>query len=273
MKKLMRDGVAVTCIVVLGAVIVMGIFAPLVAPNDPYEQNITNRYASISVEHPLGTDNLGRCVFSRIVYGIRTTVFLSLVTMACTIAVGTVIGLVAGYFEGPVDETIMRLCDVMLSFPSQVMILVIVGVLGIGIENVIIANVVIKWAWYARMIRGAAVTYRHKNYVLYSRAIGTPSRFILFRHILPNILSEIIVLATLDMGWVVLSISGFSFLGIGVQPPTPEWGAMLNEAKNVMHTNPALMVPAGAMILIVVACCNLLGDSLRDALDPKEASA
>lgn len=272
-KKLFKDKVAVICIIIIFIVCIAGIFAPSLAPNDPYFQNVTNKYASISAEYPLGTDSLGRCVLSRLIYGIRPTIFLSLFTMICTICIGTVIGIIAGYAQGFIDELLMRICDIMLSFPSQVMILAIVGVLGVGIENVIFANIIVKWAWYARMIRGIVIQYRHKNYMLYSRVIGSNTSYVMIRHLLPNILSEVVILATLDMGWVILNISTLSFLGLGVQAPTPEWGAMLSEAKNVISTKPNQMLAPGFAILIVVAAFNLLGDSFRDLLDPKEAES
>lgn len=189
--------------------------------------------------------------------------------MVCTIGIGVTVGIIAGYYKGVVDELIMRFCDVMLSFPSQVMILAIVGVLGVGIENIIIANIVIKWTWYARMIRGMVAGYNYKNYVLYAKTIGKSDSFIISRHLMPNIFSEIIILATLDMGWVIINISTLSFLGLGIQPPFPEWGAMLSEAKNVLMSNPSQMIAPGVAILIVVASFNILGDALRDMLEPK----
>lgn len=271
-KKLMRDKVAVISILILSIVCICGIFAPQIAPNDPNFQDITNKYATMSAKYPLGTDNLGRCVLSRLIYGIRPTIFLSIFTMISTITIGSLVGIIAGYSEGIVDEVFMRICDVMLSFPSQVMILAIVGVLGVGIENVVFANIIIKWTWYARMIRSTVVQYRHKNYMLYSKVINTRHSFVILKHLLPNIMSEVIILATLDMGWVILNISTLSFLGLGVQAPTPEWGAMLSEAKNVISTNPNQMLAPGLAILIVVAVCNLLGDSFRDALDNKEVA-
>jgi nickel transport system permease protein len=193
--------------------------------------------------------------------------------MAITIVIGTIIGLISGYNRGKLDECIMRLCDIMLSFPSQVMILAIVGVLGVGIENVIIANIVVKWAWYSRMIRSSVIKYSRKNYILFSRTIGAPHFFIIRRHLLPNIMSELVLLATLDTGWVILNISALSFIGLGVQAPTAEWGLMLREAKNVMIQHPMQMVFPGIAILIVVAAFNMLGDCLRDILDPKEKTA
>lgn len=269
-RQLMKNKMALCCLMIISIIILLGIFAPYIAPFDPNKVRIVRKYASISTEHWLGCDHLGRDIFSRLLYGIRSTLFLSLLTMTITIIVGSIIGLISGYQRGKLDEVIMRLCDIMLSFPSQVMILAIVGVLGVGIENVIIANIVVKWAWYSRMIRSSVIKYSRKNYILFSRAIGAPNSFIIRRHLLPNIMSELVVLATLDTGWVILNISALSFIGLGVQAPTAEWGLMLSEAKNVMIQHPMQMVYPGIAILVVVAAFNLLGDCLRDILDPKE---
>ena len=272
-KKLINNKTALICLIIITTMIILGILAPYIAPFDPNKVRIVRKYAAISSEHWLGCDHLGRDIFSRLLYGIRSTLFLSLLTMIITIIIGSVIGLISGYQRGKLDESIMRLCDIMLSFPSQVMILAIVGVLGVGIENVIIANIVVKWAWYSRMIRSSVIKYSRKNYILFSRAIGAPHSFIICRHLLPNILSELVVLATLDTGWVILNISALSFIGLGVQAPTAEWGLMLSEAKNVMTQHPMQMVFPGIAILIVVAAFNMLGDCLRDILDPKEKTA
>ena len=272
-KKLINNKTALICLLIITTMIILGILAPYIAPFDPNKVRIVRKYAAISSDHWLGCDHLGRDIFSRLLYGIRSTLFLSLLTMIITIIVGSVIGLISGYQRGKLDECIMRLCDIMLSFPSQVMILAIVGVLGVGIENVIIANIVVKWAWYSRMIRSSVIKYSRKNYILFSRAIGAPHSFIICRHLLPNIMSELVVLATLDTGWVILNISALSFIGLGVQAPTAEWGLMLSEAKNVMTQHPMQMVFPGIAILIVVAAFNMLGDCLRDILDPKEKTA
>lgn len=269
-KKLMKNKIAVLSIAIIISISIIGIFAPFFAPNDPYENNILEKFQSLSYKYPLGTDHLGRCILSRMIYGIRPTLFLALITMMGTIGLGTLMGLLAGYFKGIVDEIIMRIVDVMLSFPSQIMILAVIAFLGVDIRNVVIANVFIKWAWYARMIRTSTLKYRDKNFVLFSRSIGSSRRFILIKHILPCIASEMVVFATLDIGWSILNISTLSFLGLGVQAPIPEWGAMLNEAKNVMTTNPYQMIVPGMAVVVLVASFNLLGDCLRDALDPKE---
>ena len=269
-KQLINNKTALICLIIITTIVILGILAPYITPYDPNKVRIVRKYATMSSQHWLGCDHLGRDILSRLLYGIRSTLFLSLFTMIITIVVGSLIGLISGYHRGKLDECIMRLCDIMLSFPSQVMILAIVGVLGVGIENVIIANIVVKWAWYSRMIRSSVIKYSRKNYILFSRAIGAPHSFIICRHLLPNVMSELVVLATLDTGWVILNISALSFIGLGVQAPTAEWGLMLSEAKNVMTQHPMQMVFPGIAILIVVAAFNMLGDCLRDILDPKD---
>jgi nickel transport system permease protein len=268
-QRLIKDKMAILSLGIITIISLLGIFAAFFAPNNPYENNILYKFASFSIKYPLGTDHLGRCVFSRMIYGIRPTLFLALLTMLGTIGLGTLMGLLAGYFKGIVDEIIMRIVDVMLSFPSQIMILAVVALLGVDIRNVVIANIFIKWAWYARMIRTSVLKYRDKNFVLFSRCIGSSQSFILIKHMLPCIGSEMAVLASLDIGWAIINISTLSFLGLGIQAPTPEWGAMLNEAKNVMTTNPYQMIVPGVAIVVLVTAFNLFGDCIRDVLDPK----
>ena len=269
-KRFWQNRTAVITVLIVCIIGLLGVFAPIVAPNNPYETNIINKFAQYSREYPLGTDQLGRCVLSRMIYGIRPTLGLAIVTMLGTISLGAILGIMAGYFRGIVEEIIMRIVDVMLSFPSQIMVFAIVALLGVGVENVILANVFIKWAWYARMIRTGVMQYRDRNFVQFSRCVGMPERFILFRHLLPSITSDLVVLASLDIGWAIINISTLSFLGLGVQAPTPEWGAMLNEAKEVLTSNPTQMIAPGIAIVALVSCFNLMGDALRDVLDPKE---
>lgn len=271
-KRFLQNRTAVATTLIILVIACIGIFAPWTAPNDPYETNIIHKFAEYSREYPLGTDQLGRCVLSRMIYGIRPTLGLAALTMLGTIGIGAVLGIMAGYFRGIVEEVIMRVVDVMLSFPSQIMVFAVVALLGVSVQNVIIANVFIKWAWYARMIRTGVMQYRDKNFVQFSRCVGMPECFILFRHLLPSITSDLAVLASLDIGWAIINISTLSFLGLGVQAPTPEWGAMLNEAKEVLTSNPTQMLAPGIAIVALVCCFNLLGDALRDVLDPKEVS-
>ena len=268
--RLIRNRAAVGTIGLVLIVALIGIFAPFIAPNDPYATDILNKCAGFSQQYPLGTDNLGRCILSRMIYGIRPTLGLAVLTMLGTIGLGALMGLLAGYFRGIVEEVIMRTVDVMLSFPSQIMVFAVVALLGISVQNVILANVFIKWAWYARMIRTGVMQYRDRNFVRFSRCIGTPESFILFRHLVPSIAADLAVLSSLDVGWAIINISTLSFLGLGVQAPTPEWGAMLSEAKNVLTSNPVQMLVPGIAVVILVAAFNLMGDALRDVLDPKE---
>jgi nickel transport system permease protein len=253
--------------------VVIGLFAPFFAPSDPYENDILNKFQPPSMKYPLGTDNLGRCVFSRMIYGLRPTLFLSLLTMGGTIGVGLVMGVAAGYLKGVADEVIMRIVDILLSFPSQIIILAVIALLGVDVRNVIIANIFIKWAWYARMIRTAVIQYTDTNFILFSRSVGSGTAYILTKHIFPSIASDLAVLASLDTGWAILNISTLSFLGLGVQAPVPEWGAMLSEAKNVMTSRPEQMIVPGVALMLLVASFNFLGDCLRDAFDPKEAKS
>ena len=258
----------------LGLVLIMSLAAmaaPLLAPYDPNMPHDAV-FAPPSSEFWLGTDRLGRDIFSRLLYGGRVSLWVGFVAVGISTLIGVVLGLVSGYFRGWVDELIMRVVDVMLSFPSQIMVFAVVALLGIDVRNVILANVFIKWAWYARMIRTAVVQYRDCNFVQFSRCVGTPEWFILSRHLLPSITADLAVLATLDIGWAVINISTLSFLGLGVQAPIPEWGAMLNEAKHVLTTNPSQMLVPGIGIVILVTAFNLLGDALRDVFDPKEAA-
>ncbi|WP_314643584.1 ATP-binding cassette domain-containing protein [uncultured Veillonella sp.] len=187
----------------VGVIALMGIFAPWIAPHDPYANDILIKFAPYSLDHSLGTDHLGRDILSRLIYGIRPTLFLSLLTMLATISLGTIMGLLSGYFRGIVDEVIMRIVDMMLSFPSQIMIFAVIALLGVDVQNIIIANVIIKWDWYARMIRTNVMKYRDRNFILYSRCIGSKESYILGRHLLPSIASEMAVLASLDVGWTI----------------------------------------------------------------------
>ena len=272
LQRFLHNRTAMFTVAIVLHTALVGIFAPFIAPNDPYETDILNKFAGFSAEYPLGTDNLGRCILSRMIYGIRPTLGLAVLTMLGTIGLGALMGLLAGYFRGIPEEIIMRTVDVMLSFPSQIMVFAVVALLGINVQNVILANVFIKWAWYARMIRTGVMQHRDRNFVQFSRCVGTPERFILFRHLVPSIAADLAVLASLDVGWAIINISTLSFLGLGVQAPTPEWGAMLNEAKNVLTSNPTQMIVPGVAIVILVSAFNLMGDALRDVLDPKEVN-
>lgn len=261
-----RAGFAALCVLCLTAA--AGLCAPLLAPCDPLALDVSSKLQPFGAAHWLGTDQLGRDVLSRLLYGIRTTLGFALLTMCLTVCTATVTGMLAGYARGRADAVLMRLCEVIMSFPGEVLILAVVGMLGPGIEHVILACVVARWPWYTRMIRTIVLQYADMNYVQSARVAGFSTCTILRRHILPCAMGEILVLATLDSGSVVLLISSLSFLGLGVQPPVPEWGMMLSEARAVMALRPEQMLAPGCAILLVVAAFNFLGDALRDALDP-----
>jgi nickel transport system permease protein len=272
-KNLSQDKLAMTSLLIIVVTVIVGIFAPLFAPSDPNEVNMSLRYASPSFEYLLGNDHLGRCILSRIIYGIRPSVLWVVVVLFISVLIGAILGFLAGYFRGKVDAVIMRLCDTMLSFPGYVMALAIVGVLGVGLENILIAFALIKWAWFARVIRTSVMQYAELDYVKFSKAIGTSHIKIIYKHIIPVTFSDIAVISSTSIGSMILQISGFSFLGLGIQAPNAEWGMMLNEAREVMFTRPELMLAPGLAIIIVVSACNFLSDSLQVAVDPKLANS
>lgn len=268
-QQLKKDKIAM-----IGAVIILflagiAILAPHIAPYDPIELDLENRLSSSDGNHLMGTDNLGRDVLSRVIYGARISLSMATVVVVIVMLLGTAMGTIAGYFGGIIDGTIMRVVDVLLAFPNIILALVIAGILGPSLTNVMIALSAIWWVGYARIIRGSVLSVKEKEFVEAARAMGCSDTHIAIRHILPNVLSPVIVLATLDMGHIILSIAALSFLGLGAQPPIPEWGTMLNEGRPFMETAPHLMIFPGLMIMVVVLAFNFLGDGLRDALDPR----
>lgn len=243
--------------------------APLVSRHDPTDVDPMAMLAPPSADHWLGTDNLGRDIFSRLVYGARWSLGASALATLAIVLVGITVGVVAGYFGGLLDDVLMRLVDVLLAFPSLVLALAIVGTLGPGLVNVMIGMVAVWWVDYARVMRGLVVGVREREFVVAARCVGASSTRIMLRHILPNVVPSVIVLATLELGGLMLAISGLSFLGLGAQPPTPEWGTMLNDGRAFFQRAPQLMLYPGLAITLVVAGSNLLGDGLRDVLDPR----
>lgn len=269
LARLWQDKMALLGLVIILTVVAVAAFAPYLAPNEPVRVDLTQRLAPPSTQYPLGTDHLGRCLLSRLIYGARVSLSAAALALSAIILISIPLGTLAGYCGGWVDNTIMRIVDVLLAFPGLILALVIAGMLGPGLLNVMLALSLVWWVGYARVIRGMVLAVKEKEFILAARACGTPELGIIVRHILPNVLSPVIVLATLDMGKLILAISGLSFLGLGAQPPTPEWGAMLNDGRPYMQVAPQLMVYPGLCIMTVVLAFNLLGDGLRDALDPR----
>ena len=271
-KRILKNPLLVICSVITILIILAGIFAPWVAPHDPLETNMELRYASFSREYPLGNDYLGRCILSRIIYAIRPSFLTVLGVLVITVLIGCVLGMAAGYFGGRVDAVIMRVCDVFMALPSEVFILAFVGILGVGLKNILLAYVVLKWASFARLIRTSVQNYKSKNYVMYSRAAGGSSLHVILKHILPSALSEIIVISISSVSGMILMVSSMSYLGLGIQPPSPEWGSMLYEAKSVMFQHPEQMLIPGLIIVIISLNSVFIGDGLRDVLDPKHTA-
>jgi len=242
--------------------------APFFAPYDPAEQNPEERLSSPNYEYPLGTDHFGRCMFSRLVYGTRTSLAIAIAVSAIVVSLGTILGMIAGYYR-MIDNIIMRIADIALAFPSIVLALAIVGMLGPSIPNIIIALSAAGWGKYARLVRGTVLSIKEKEFIESARALGCNDIHIMFRHILPNCVAPIVVVASLGMGGKIISIAGLGFLGLGVQPPTPEWGTMIKAGLPLLHVAPHIVIFSGLMIMITVLAFNLLGDGLRDALDPR----
>lgn len=268
-QQLKEDKLAVTGAMIILALMIIAILAPYITPYDPVELDLENRLTSPDKNHLMGTDNLGRDVLSRIMCGARVSLGMASVVVVIVMLLGLAMGTTAGYFGGVIDGIIMRLVDILLAFPNIILALVIAGILGPSLTNVMIALAVVWWVGYARIIRGSVLSVKEKEYVEAARAMGCTDSYIAVRHILPNVLSPVIVLATLDMGHIILSIAALSFLGLGAQPPIPEWGTMLNEGRPFMETAPHLMIFPGLLIMTTVLAFNFLGDGLRDALDPR----
>lgn len=253
----------------LTIIVIITVIGPLLVPNDPYTANMAERLASPSLTYPFGTDHMGRCIFSRLVIGSQATLGITALVIATVILIGIPIGLVSGYIGGRFDSFVMRIADGLLALPEFILAIAIAGFLGPSLTNLMISVVLVKWISYTRVVRGIILSEREKEYVLAARVGGCPTWKIILRHLLPQIISPVLVLAALDIGKVILIISSLSYLGLGAQPPAPEWGAMLNDGRPYFQTIPQLMIYPGMAIFIVVLSCNLIGEGLRDRLDVK----
>ena len=248
------------------------ICAPLLTSYDPYESQIQMSLLLPSAEHYFGTDKLGRDLFTRVLYGARVSLTMTLFVVILIAGLGTLIGVISAYVGGKVDTVIMRLADIFLAFPGIVLAIAIAGVLGGSAVNAVLAIVVVGWTKYARLARSLTLKVKQQDYLAAAITNGTRQVDMIRRHILPNIIPIIIVTAALDIGALMMELVGLSFLGFGAQPPTPEWGLMLNEGRQLIQTAPWLMIFPGLAIVIVVAVFNLWGDSLRDIMDPRKAN-
>lgn len=268
LKRLFRQRLATVALIMACTVLALAAAAPMIAPYDPNYVALEKKLSPPDSSHWLGTDHLGRDILSRLIFGARVSVGSVASIIACVLLLGFVVGCIAGYAGGVIDSILMRLCDVFLTFPTFILAMFLIGVLGTGLTNVVIAIVMTHWAWYARLIRSFVLSMKNRDYILAARAAGTPKIRIIIRHIVPPVFAQLVILATLDIGHMMLHVSGLSFLGLGITPPTPEWGVMINDARQFIWSTPWLIVYPGAMIFITVMSFNLLGDALRDALDP-----
>ncbi len=255
-------GLALTIFLVLVA-----IFAPLIAPYDPIKQDLKNRLQPPSWEHPFGTDQLGRDIFSRVVWGSRISLFIALIVVAISFTVGTTIGIISGYFGGKVDEVLMRITDMFMAFPRLVLALAVAAALGPGLFNTMLAIAFVSWVYYARLARASTLQIREEVYIEAARAIGASDKRILFLHVLPMVIAPVVVQATLDMGGTILTAAGLGFLGLGVQPPTPEWGVMVSEGRRFITEQWWVSTFPGFAILLATLGFNLLGDGINDILN------
>ena len=257
----------------VSALLFVAIFHGWLSPYTPEQMDMTRRLAPPGAAHWLGTDNFGRDLATRLAWGAGLSLSIALGATAAAAIIGTAVGLLCGYCRGAVDLMLMRVVDVLLGFPSLILVMALVAVLGPGPRNLAVALAAVYWTQYARVARAAALSERERDYVLAAEAIGVSTLRILFRHLLPNIAGPLLVLATLGVGVAIVSESGLSFLGLGVQPPTPSWGWTLAYGLRYLRSDPWMSTAAGLTIMITVAGFNLLGDGLRDLLDPRTPTA
>lgn len=256
------------CLVVL--FFFLAIFGEAIAPHDPYAQDITgSKLLAPSLTHPMGTDELGRDIFSRVMAGTRISLQVAVVVLTFAVVFGTLVGSIAGYFGGFVDELLMRFTDMFLAFPALILAIAIAASLGRELYWTMVALATVFWPWYARLIRGQILTIRERDFVTAGESIGLTGRQLLLRHILPNAVSVVIIQLTLDVGYAILATSSLSFIGLGAQPPSPEWGTMMSTARNYFREGWWYITFPGVALTLTVFAFNILGDGLQDALDPR----
>jgi ABC-type dipeptide/oligopeptide/nickel transport system permease subunit len=268
-RRLRRHRTAVAGLVILAAFVLAATVAPLVLPYDPEEADFERVLQRPSSAHPFGTDQLGRDLLTRVVYGARVSFLIGILAVGLSALIGVPVGLVSGYHGGALDIAVQRVVDLMLSFPGFLLALTLIAVLGVGVANVVVSVGLATAPVYVRLVRGVALSVRSQVYIEAARAIGVPERRVLSRHVLPNCLPPVIVQSTLQLGTAILTAAGLGFLGLGVKPPTPEWGTMLGEGQTYLFSSWYIATFPGMAIFLTVMAFNLLGDGLRDALDPR----
>jgi ABC-type dipeptide/oligopeptide/nickel transport system permease subunit len=269
LRAVTRHRLAAAGLVIIALLCLLAIFAPLLAPYSPYDQDLYHVLSPPSAIHWVGTDNLGRDLFSRLLYGARVSLFVGIVSATLSAAIGVTIGLISGFRGGVVDAVIMRITDAFLCFPPLVFILAMTAALGPGLHNVMLSFALFGWTAFARITRGQVLLVRELPFIEAARSAGVPPRRIMLRHILPNIFAPVLVAFTIAIGAAILVESGISFLGLGVQPPTASWGKELRAGFNYLEAAPLFSIAPGLMITLAIVSFNFLGDGLRDALDPR----
>ena len=269
MRRLIKNKMAVLGMIVLAVAVLIAIFGPLIAPYDYAEPDIINAYAGPSLAHPFGTDDLGRDIFSRMIIGTRASLSIGLISVAFAAVVGIALGAVSGYFGGLTDQIIMRAMDILQALPSLILAIAVCAALGAGLNNCILAISISTIPGFVRMARATVLNIREMEYLEAATAINCSTVRIIIRHILPNAMAPLIVQMTMGVATNILAASSLSFIGLGVQPPDPEWGAMLSAGRNYIRNYPHMVLFPGIVIMLVVLALNMLGDGLRDALDPK----
>jgi peptide/nickel transport system permease protein len=269
LRRLLQDPTTVAGLVLLVIFVLLALTAPLISPYDPLFQNISASLTPPSGGYWLGTDKLGRDLLSRMLFGARISLRVGFLVVILAGTFGSLVGLIAGYVRGWADEVLMRVTDIFFAFPGLILAMAIAGALGPSLQNALIAVAVVSWPVYARLIRGQVLVLREQEFVLAARSIGVARWKVLFRHLLPNTLAPFLVQASFDMGATILSVAGLSFIGFGAQPPIPEWGVMISEGRNYITTQWWLTAVPAVAILLLVAAFNLVGDGLRDVLDPR----
>ncbi|PLS16140.1 glutathione ABC transporter permease GsiD [Bacillus sp. M6-12] len=271
-KRLLNNKTAVICLIIILLIILMAIFAPVIAPHNPNKMFNENRLETSSASFMLGTDEFGRDMLSRIVYGARVSLLVGLTSVAISVFFGSLLGLIAGYFGRWIDSAIMRVMDILFAFPEILLALAVIAALGPGTLNTILAIGIVNIPVFTRLVRGAVLSIKNLEYVESAKSIGASTRWILFREIFPNVNAPLLVQSTLAISGAILTESALSFLGLGIQPPDPSWGSLISEARQYMELAPGLLIwPCVAMIMTILAF-NLFGDALRDLLDPNQQS-
>jgi ABC-type dipeptide/oligopeptide/nickel transport system permease subunit len=271
-RSLLRDRASFGALIVLAAVVLAAVAAPLIAPHDPGRQQLAQAFSPPTSTYLLGSDHLGRDMLSRLLHGARATLFSAVAVLTLAVLIGVAVGAFAGFCAGWVDGLLMRLTDLVLAFPALLLAVAVAGTLGQSLVHVVAALAAVAWAGFARTVRGLVLASAQQEYVLAATTLGASRRRIIVRHILPNALGPVLVLASLELGTIILSIAGLNFLGLGVQPPTAEWGAMLRAAQPHLQTDPQLVLYPSAAIVLVVLSANALADRLKGTLDPTDRS-